>query len=143
MSACLLDSDEVTERLVQAGLKLAGMDPDDRDSPEYKATYRDVVYETLFDLARSHLRRGSVVIAGPFTKETQSSDGLQFIENKIGQKVTAHFIWCDPVERRHRLELRGETRDLAKLLNWEDHLASCSETAPSWKHNLVDTSKAP
>ena len=35
-AAVLLDSDTVSEPLVRAGLEAAGMDPADRDSPQYK-----------------------------------------------------------------------------------------------------------
>lgn len=37
----LLDSDEVEERLIRAGLELAGMNSDERDSPAYKAAFRE------------------------------------------------------------------------------------------------------
>jgi predicted kinase len=138
---CLLDSDQVTERLVRAGLGLAGMDPDDRDSVAYKAAYRKAVYETLFDLAREHLRRGPVVIAGPFTREGGEVDGLVNIERVVGQSVRAHFVWCDPMLRRERIEKRGESRDLPKLANWNEYLAGCREERPIWDHVFVDTGR--
>lgn len=139
LGACLLDSDQVTERLVRAGLELAGMDPDDRDSPAYKSAYREAVYETLFDLAREHLRRGSVVIAGPFTREGGEADGLEKFERSVGQSVSVHFVWCDAALRQERLKKRGEGRDLSKLANWDAYLASCREKRPVWDHLFVDT----
>ena len=69
LGACLIDSDTATERLVRAGLSLAGLDPDDRDSPEYKRAYRDAVYEAMYDLAVANLPHLPVVMAGPFTRE--------------------------------------------------------------------------
>lgn len=139
LGACLLDSDQVTERLVRAGLVLAGMDPDDRDSVEYKEAYREPVYETLFELAREHLPRGPVIIVGPFTREGGEPDGLAGIEQQVGQSVVAHFVWCDPDERKKRIEIRGETRDLPKLADWDGYLTSCREDRPCWPHRFVDT----
>ena len=46
--ACLLDSDTVTEPVVRAGMVLGGLDPDDRDSQDYRAAFRDPVYDCLF-----------------------------------------------------------------------------------------------
>jgi predicted kinase len=142
LGAFLLDSDQVTERLVRAGLKLAGMDPDDRDSAAYKAAYREPVYATLFDLAREHLQRGPVVIAGPFTSETRDPNGLQTIESEVLQAVTGHFVWCHPDERRRRIQDRGAQRDIPKIRAWEAYVASCREEAPSWPHSFIDTSAA-
>ncbi|MGE9270126.1 MAG: AAA family ATPase [Verrucomicrobiales bacterium] len=141
LKAFLLDSDQVTERLVRAGLALAGMDPDDRDSPRYKRAYREVVYATLFDLAREHLQRGPVVIAGPFTRETGRVDGLAKLSESIGQPLEVHFVWCPPEERRRRLRERGEPRDASKLAQWDAYVATCREEAPCWAHHFVDSSK--
>ena len=69
LSAVLLDSDQVTQRLIMAGLQLAGMDVNDRDSPAYKKVYRDTVYETLWDVAVINGEHLPVVVAGPFTRE--------------------------------------------------------------------------
>jgi len=116
------------------------MDPDDRDSPAYKGAFREAVYATLFELAREHLQRGPVVIAGPFTREGGEVDGLSQIEKAADQQVTVHFVWCDPAVRRRRVEARGEDRDLPKLADWETYVATCREERPCWPHRYVDTS---
>lgn len=139
LGACLLDSDQVSEPLVQAGLLLAGMSPDDRDSPAYKSAFREPVYQTLFALAREHLCRGPVVIAGPFTTETSSDDGLDRLTSALGHPVTVHFVWCSPDERRRRIERRGERRDEPKLADWDRYVATCREEPPAWPHEFVDT----
>ncbi len=72
INACFLDSDQVTEGLIQASLTAMNRDPGDRDSDFYKQTFRDVVYETLLTLAEINIRNVPVVIAAPFTKEIQS-----------------------------------------------------------------------
>ncbi|MEP4076934.1 AAA family ATPase [Haloferula sp.] len=140
IGACLIDSDEVAERLVRAGMSLAGLDPDDRDSPAYKEAYREVVYETMYDLACSNLPAVPVVIAGPFTREGGDSGWLGSLEQRLGVKPTAHFVWCDPETRRRRIAARGEARDRPKLEAWDDYVASCREERPLWQHQFVDTS---
>jgi predicted kinase len=137
LGACLLDSDMATERLVRAGLSLAGHDPDDRDSPAYKQAYRDAVYETLFDLARANLSHVPVVIAGPFTRECGTSDWPERLRESFGVEAEVHFVWCEPEERRRRIEARGEARDIPKLKDWDNYLATCHETRPAFPHRFV------
>ncbi len=136
----LLDSDEVAERLVRAGLLLAGRDPDDRDSPDYKAAFREVVYETLFDLARSHAGRLPVVIAGPFTSEGGDGTWPARMEKRLGAMPEFHFVWCRPDERKARIVARGMTRDLPKLADWENYVSTCREEPPVFPHRWVETS---
>ena len=67
--ACFLDIDLSTEPLVQRALSESGHDKDDRDSEYFKKTYREVIYQTMFDIARENLKWIDVVIVGPFTRE--------------------------------------------------------------------------
>ncbi|WAC17958.1 AAA family ATPase [Luteolibacter sp. SL250] len=140
LGACLLDSDEVTERMVRAGLGLAGHDPDDRHSPEYKRTFRDPVYETLFDLAVSNLPNVPVVIAGPFTREGGEPDWPDRLEARLGVMPEFHFVWCPPDERKRRIIVRGAERDLPKLAAWDAYLATCREERPVFPHQFIGTS---
>lgn len=143
LGAVLLDSDEITERLIRAGLALAGMDPDDRDSPAYKSAFREVVYETLFDLAVSHSTRLPVVIAGPFTREGGDAEWPSRLESRFRVMPEFHYVWCQPAERKTRLQTRGATRDLPKLADWDAYVKSCRETAPVYPHRWIDTSENP
>jgi predicted kinase len=138
-SACLLDSDDVAEGLVRAGLSLAGKDPDDRDSPTYKKAFRDPVYDTLFHLAGINLHQVPVVLCGPFTSEASDPDWPAWLEGRLGVRPELHFVWCPPDLRRQRLEKRGEPRDRAKLAAWDDYLRSCRETPPVWPHHFIRT----
>ncbi|MFC7336669.1 AAA family ATPase [Haloferula chungangensis] len=140
IGGCLIDSDELSERLIRAGLALAGMDPDDRDSPAYKQAYRQVVYETMYDVARSNLATVPVVLAGPFTREGGEAGWLDELGDRLGVKPLAHFIWCDPASRKKRIVDRGEARDRPKLEAWNDYLKLCREDRPVWPHHFVDTS---
>lgn len=139
LGACLLDSDEVTERMVRAGLELAGMDPDDRHSAAYRKFYRDAVYETLFDLAFSNLASVPMVIAGPFTREGGDARWPERLEHRLGAVPGFHFIWCPPEVRRERMILRGAERDRPKLADWGSYLAHCREEPPAFPHRFVRT----
>ena len=143
LGAVLLDSDEVTERLIRAGLTLAGLSPDDRDSPAYKTAFRDAVYETLFDLAQAHCSRLPVVIAGPFTREGGDAEWPRQLEERFGVMPEFHYVWCQPAERKARLLARGSTRDLPKLADWDNYVSTCRETAPVYPHRWIDTSANP
>lgn len=72
--ALFLDIDTVSERLVQAGLAQSGKDPNDRDSPEYKAAYRSAIHDTLFAIADENLSHLPCVIVAPFTQGTARSN---------------------------------------------------------------------
>jgi predicted kinase len=140
IGAILLDSDEVTERLIRAGLTLAGMDPNDRDSPAYKAAFREAVYDTLFDIAISHAGRLPVVIAGPFTREGGDATWPDQLQLRLGVRPLFHFVWCDPAERKARIQARGMARDLPKLADWGNYTLTCRESAPAFPHQWIHTS---
>jgi predicted kinase len=135
----LLDSDEVAERLVRAGLTLAGMNPDDRDSPAYKAAFREPVYETMFHLAATHLERLPVVIAGPFTREGGDAEWPERMAARFGVMPEFHYVWCHPDERKKRVLQRGATRDLPKLAFWDSYVATCREVPPVFPHHWINT----
>ena len=139
LRAVFLDSDTATERVVQAGMGAAGMSPDDRDSPEYKRHFRTAVYETLFALAEENLPQLPVVLAGPFTAESQDATWPERLEARFGVPVQIHFVWAAPERRRERLVARGERRDLPKLADWEGYLATCAAGAPPFPHVRIDT----
>ena len=60
--AAFFDSDTAAEPVVRAGLRAAGLSPDDRDSPRYKEIFREPVYEALYRLAEENLGHLPVVI---------------------------------------------------------------------------------
>lgn len=143
LGACLIDSDTATERLVRAGLTLAGMDPDDRDSPAYKRVYRDAVYEAMYDLARANLPHLPVVLAGPFTREGGEGDWPERLCQRLGVIPELYFVWCPPEVRRARIAARGEARDRPKLADWKSYAAACREERPVWPHHFIRTDEMP
>jgi predicted kinase len=136
--AVLLDIDTVTERLVQLALQETDRDPDDRDSAYFKRTFRQPIYETLFDIARENLPFLDVVMVGPFTKEQRDPDWPAKLSQRLGGPVEVHYVFCPAEVRRHRLTERGNPRDRAKLKDWEHYLRYYDERPPACKHILVE-----
>ena len=138
-SAVLLDIDTATERLIRIALREAGHDPDDRDSDYFKQTYREPIYETLFDIARENIPFQEVVIAGPFTREIRDPDWPAKLSRILGGPVEVHYVYCPAEVRRQRLAERGEARDLAKLRDWENYIQYYGdESPPVFEHVLID-----
>jgi predicted kinase len=137
--ATLLDIDTVTERLVRIALVQSGHGQDDRDSEYFKRSFREPIYETLFDIARENLPFQNVVIAGPFTKEIRDPDWPSKLYRALGSLIKVHYLWCAPEIRRQRLARRGDARDQAKLADWENHIQYYGdEDPPVFEHVLVD-----
>ena len=135
--AALLDIDTVTERLVRLALSEAGHDPDDRDSGYFKLTYREPLYETLFDIARENIPFKEVVVVGPFTKEQKDPDWPSKLSQSLGEPVQVHYVACPPEIRKRRLAERGNPRDLAKLWDWDEHIQYYEESLPVFEHVLI------
>lgn len=122
--ACLLDSDTVTEPVVRAGMKLGGLDPDDRDSSGYRNAFRNPVYQCLFAVAAENLPATDVILVGPFSSETQDATWPARLEKRFGVPVEVIYVSCPDGERRTRIEERGNPRDARKLQDWDGYLAA-------------------
>ena len=138
--AVLLDIDTVTERLVRLSLRESGRDPDDRDSEYFKSRYREPIYETMFDIARENIPFQDVVVVGPFTRELRGQDWPAKVSQTLGGPVEVHYVYCPPEVRKRRLAERGDARDIAKLLDWENYIQYYDERPPACEHILVDGS---
>ena len=141
-SAILLDSDTVSEPIVRAGLQAAGMDPADRDSSQYKGVFRDPVYQSLFDVAAENLLHTNVVIVGPFTRELSDPTWPWQLEKRFGVVPKIWYLHCDNDLRKKRIQDRGNPRDQAKLVDWEQHVASAPPAEPTFEVTRVDTRHA-
>ena len=107
----------------------------------FKRTYREPIYETLFDIARENLPFQDVVIVGPFTREISNPEWPSQLALTLGGAVEVHYVYCTPEVRRQRLARRGDARDLAKLEDWEKHLRYYGdESPPAFEHVPVDGS---
>lgn len=140
--AVFLDIDTCSERLVMAGLKLAGQDPYDRDSHLFKQNFRDAIYETLFDVATENLPHCDVVIVGPFTKEIRNKAWPEELRLRLNCKVNIVYLYCDPKERKSRIESRKNRRDEGKLVQYEEfNTYYGDESRPVFPHSFIDTTQ--
>ena len=130
IGSVLLDIDTVSGQLVSTALGALGQDPADRDSVSFKITWRDPIYETLFDIARGNLTLLDVVIVGPFTREIRDPGWPVRLSAHLVAPVTCYYVSCSPAERRRRIEARGAPRDRAKLERWEEFLQHYGEELP-------------
>ena len=139
--ATLLDIDTVTERLVRVELVESGHSSDDRDSEYFKHTFREPIYEMLFDIARENLPVQDVVIVGPFTREINDPDWPVKLSTKLACPIEIHYLQCPPDVRKKRLASRGDARDQAKLEDWENYILYYGdENLPVFEHVLIDRS---
>lgn len=139
LNAALLDSDTLSEAVVRAGMKAAGLNPTDRDSLQYKTIFRDAVYECLFETAAENLAHVSVVLVGPFTRELQDAQWPQRLEERLGVEPTIWFLTCADEVRRERIVARGNPRDQAKLEAWEQYVAEGSPDPPAIRVSRIET----
>jgi thymidylate kinase len=121
--AAVIDIDANTEAVVRAGLMAAGMDPDDRDTPRYKALFRVPIHDALFAACREQLVTGAKVlciIVAPFTAERARGDFVDWIRAQLGPAlspgahVCALLLQCSDECRLERLQRRGLPRDRFK-----------------------------
>jgi len=140
--AVLLDIDTCSERLVMAGLKLAGKDPLDRDSPLFKSAFRDAIYETMFDLACENLPHCDVVLVGPFTKEIREKNWPEQLIERLQCRINIVYVYCDSKERKERLRNRKNPRDDGKFVDYEAfNQYYGDESRPVFDHSFIDTSQ--
>ena len=94
--AIIIDIDETTGPVVQAGLKAAGMDENDRDSIKYKSIFREPIHEALFSVCREQLRANNglpCVIVAPFTQERDSFHFTMWIRDQLGVSLSPPPKW--------------------------------------------------
>jgi len=137
--ATVLDIDNVTERLVRIALTESGHNSDDRDSEYFKHTFREPIYETLFDIARENLTVQDVIVVGPFTREINDPDWPHKLATSLGGTIEVHYVQCTPDVRKTRLAGRGDARDQAKLEDWDNYIRYYGdESVPIFEHVLID-----
>jgi predicted kinase len=137
-AAALLDLDTVSERLVVAAQAELGRDPHDRDSAEYKRTFREPVHETLFAIAREC--RGAVVIVAPFTRERALASFRSWVSEKCQRPAEVHYFVTEERVREARLRARANPRDASKFQDYDAYRKlGPEESRPSYPHRWFDT----
>ena len=117
----LLDKDICGEALANTLMSFLGLNPNDRDSPEYKKFVRDVEYQNCLNIAKDQLKLGiNVIMPGPWNKELEngrlfSVKDLEFPEDT----VLRHIYLNSSIEKmKNRVYERDNPRDKWKKENW-------------------------
>jgi predicted kinase len=137
----VFDMDTLLRPAAEAIMKQLGLDPNDRDSAEYKAHCRDLGYRITMDAALENVELGvDAIVIGPFTKETQNaawlpkelskldSDAASAVEVKV---VTVYLP--EEEDYRQRIQQRGSVLDLWKLEHWAHFRQSLAPRDIHWK----------
>lgn len=119
---CLMDKDNIGELFVKKILMDLNLDPEDRDSEDYRIHVRDLEYQACLNIAREQLKVGiNVVLPGPWTKEIKNEDIFDNLKIGFPEKTQTRHVYLDTPEHelRKRIELRNSARDIWKLKNWD------------------------
>lgn len=136
--AVFLDMDTLARPASEAVMGIAGLDPNDRDSPEYKRLCRDLGYRLTMNAALENLELGTdVFVIGPFTKETEDSGWLKSELLRIGASVDdvdvkVVFVYLQEDIYRDRIMQRGSVLDQWKLENWKEFSRSLLQREIKW-----------
>ena len=115
---CLLDKDAVSEVWSGPLLQAMGQDPNDRDSPFFKAHVRDLQYQSTLRVGKDQLELGiNTVFPGPWSSELANS--ALFSPTALGfpAQTRLRHIWLELPEavRKARITQRNDPRDRWKL----------------------------
>lgn len=103
-------------------LAALGQDPNDRDSPLFKAKVRDLEYQSTLRIAKDQLDMGlDVIFPGPWSRETASSALFSARDLGFPPQTRLRHVWLElPLTvRRQRIADRNDPRDQWKLEHWD------------------------
>lgn len=118
---CLMDKDDSGEILAPPLMVSMGLDPNDRDSSDYKSKVRDLEYLACLNVAKEQLKLGiNVVLPGPWTKELKNEDIFNPHKLMFPYDTQLEFVYLDIPEDeiKKRILKRKNLRDNWKINNW-------------------------
>nr|WP_154958759.1 AAA family ATPase [Paenibacillus xylanexedens] len=137
--AAFLDMDILLRPAAEAIMTLQGLDPSDRDSPEYKRLCRDLGYRITMDAALDNVQLGvDTLVVGPFTKETETPDWIEQELARIGRSldntdVRVVYVYLqNEALYRQRITARQSPLDEWKLANWDAFRSSLDRKRVAW-----------
>jgi len=135
----IIDMDTVLRPAAVALMTQAGLDPNDRDSSQYKMLCRDLGYRITMDAALENIANdGDIFVIGPFTKETETPDWIEQELYAIGASlsdvdVKVVFVHLrDDKVHYERIVQRGSILDQYKLDNWSEFSHSLVRRELKW-----------
>ncbi|MGQ8875136.1 AAA family ATPase [Paenibacillus sp. TSA_86.1] len=137
--AAFLDMDILLRPAAEAIMTLQGLDPSDRDSPEYKRLCRDLGYRITMDAALDNVQLDvDTLVVGPFTKETETPNWIEQELARIGRSLidtdvrVAYIYLQDEALYHQRITARHSPLDEWKLANWDAFRASLDRKQVAW-----------
>lgn len=120
---CIMDKDDSGDIFAPIFMKSLGLDPNDRDSADYKKNVRDLEYLTCLNVAKEQLKLDvNVVLPGPWTKELKNGDLFDVKKLNFPANTVLMFAYLDIHENviKHRIVNRANPRDAWKINNWDE-----------------------
>lgn len=141
---CLIDKDTTGEILSNELMISYGLNPNDRDSPEYKKRVRDLEYKTALKIAKEQLKLNiNVILPAPWTKELETGEIFDY--KKLGfpknTKIKHVYMESNVEQIKERIILRNKPRDKWKLNNWEVYSQSLVEPKVIEDKNILKVNK--
>jgi adenylate kinase family enzyme len=135
MQIPFIDYDTATEPFIRAILKR------DKSSnfSKYAMVFRETAYKILLDIAFENISCGiDIIIAGPFSKESEDSDFFKRVQNLYGNFFISIVVEIIVPEKilKNRIFERGSDRDLQKIENWDEYIAEISTQKKNWKPDI-------
>lgn len=137
--AAFLDMDILLRPAAEAIMTLQGLDPSDRDSPEYKRLCRDLGYRITMDAALDNVQLGvDTLVVGPFTQETGTPDWIEQELARIGRSLdntdvrVAYVYLQNEALYLQRITARHSPLDEWKLANWDAFRSSLDRKRVAW-----------
>lgn len=124
---CVLDKDVVSETWSGPLLAALGQNPDDRDSPLFKAKVRDLEYQSTLRIAKDQLDlQLDVIFPGPWSREMSTSALFSAQDLGFPAETRLRHVWLElPLTvRKQRITDRGDPRDHWKLENWDAYVGA-------------------
>lgn len=137
--AAVFDMDILLRPAATAIMTMHGLDPDDRDSAEYKRLCRDLGYCITMDAALDNIGLSSdIFVVGPFTKEAADPEWIGRELARVGrtlEEVEVKVVMVslpDAAVYRQRIEGRHSPLDAWKFAHWEQFSASLGSRTVAW-----------
>lgn len=137
--AAVFDMDILLRPAATAIMTMHGLDPDDRDSAEYKRLCRDLGYRITMDAALDNIGLSSdIYVVGPFTKEAADPEWIGRELARVGrtlEEVEVKVVMVslsDAAVYRQRIEGRRSPLDAWKFAHWEQFSASLGSRTVAW-----------
>lgn len=137
--AAYFDMDTLLRPAAVALMTQAGLDPEDRDSSDYKRLCRELGYRITMDAALENISVGNdAFVIGPFTKETETPAWIEQELASIGvslKEVEVKVIFVTLADEQayyNRIVQRGSSLDQWKLEHWDEFRRSLAKRELKW-----------